>query len=76
MKLQLMLNTMLNEHKNKLLSLLSQFKTSFYEAQHDIDNKTNELGTKGKFSEASSHSFIFETIERNITSIEKNVKKI
>ena len=67
---------MLNYQKNTLLALLANFKAKLYEFQSDIDDKTNALGLAGKFSEASAYSYILPTIDRNITSIEKQLKKL
>lgn len=67
---------MLTHQKNTLLSLLANFKARLYDYQADIDDKTNALGLAGKFSEASVHSNIWPTIDRNLTSIEKQIKKL
>lgn len=67
---------MISYQKNTLLGLLAQFSAKLYETRNDIDDKTNALGLAGKFSEASAHSNIWPTIERNLTSIEKQLKKL
>jgi hypothetical protein len=67
---------MLSIHKNKLLNLALQLEIAINDAQKDIDDKTNALSLAGKFSEASVHSFHFETLERNIQSIKKTIKRL
>ena len=62
--------------KNKLLNLALRLESAINDARYDIDHKTNALGLAGKFSEASVHSFHYETLERNITSIKKTIKRL
>jgi len=62
--------------KNKLLIALNNFKTEFLNQQQSIDDKTNSLSMAGNFQEASAHSNIYPTIDRNITSIEKQIKRL
>lgn len=63
-------------NKNKLLIALNVFKTELLEQQHAIDDRSNALASAGKYSEASAHSNIWPTIDRNITSIEKQIKRL
>mgnify|MGYP007071674857 CR=1 FL=1 len=67
---------MLTHQKTKLLNHALQLEIAINDARKDIDDKTNALGAAGKFSEASSHSFLLEILERNIQSIKKTIKKL
>lgn len=67
---------MLQYQKNKLLNLAIRLELALNEARKDIDDKTNALGLAGKFSEASAHSFHYDIMERNITSIKKQIEKL
>lgn len=67
---------MLSIHKNKLLNLALRLELAINDARYDIDNKTNALSAASKYREASAHSFHYETLERNITSIKKTIKRL
>lgn len=67
---------MLTYQKNKLINLLLQFEISFNDIKNDIDKKTNDLANSGNFTEASDYSFINEIIDRNLTSIKKQINKL
>ena len=57
---------MLLYQKNKLLALLAQFKAEFYQETENVGNMiANDALLKAG-----------ETILRNLTSIEKNVKRL
>lgn len=58
---------MLLYQKNKLLALLAQFKAEFYQ---ETENVGNMIANDARFLKAG------ETILRNLTSIEKNVKRL
>ncbi len=55
---------MLSYQKNKLLSLLAQFKVEFYKIP---EHPRNKRYTNYK---------MYETIDRNLTSIEKKIKRL
>jgi hypothetical protein len=67
---------MLNYQKSKLLNLALQLEIAINDARNDINDKTNALYAAGKYSEASAHSFHYETLERNIQSIKKTIKRL
>lgn len=67
---------MLTHQKNTLLNLALRLELAINEARQDIDAKTNALSAAGQFPEASAHSFHFETLERNIQSIKKTIKRL
>ena len=58
---------MLTYQKNKLLALLSQFKAKFYQETENVGNMT---ANDARFLKAG------ETILRNMTSIEKQIKRL
>jgi hypothetical protein len=67
---------LLSYQKTKLLNLALQLETAINDASNDINDKTNALSIAGQYSEASAHSFHFETLERNIQSIKKTIKRL
>jgi hypothetical protein len=67
---------MLNYQRSKLLNLALQLEIAINDARNDINDKTNALSNAGKYSEASAHSFHYETLERNIQSIKKTIKRL
>lgn len=67
---------MLTTTKNTLLNKVLRLEIDLNEARTEIDAKTNALSTAGKFSEASTHSFIVSTIKDNLTSIKKQLEKL
>ena len=67
---------MLSHQKNTLLNLALRLELAINEARQDIDAKTNALSMAGQYSEASAHSYHFETLERNIQSIKKTIKRL
>ena len=67
---------MLTYQKSKLLNLALQLEMAINDARKDIDAKTNALSMAGQYSEASVHSYHFETLERNIQSVKKTIKRL
>ena len=67
---------MLTYQKSKLLNLALRLELAINDARYDIDNKTNALSAAGKYREASAHSFHIITLERNIQSIKKTIKRL
>ena len=67
---------MLTHQKNTLLNLALRLELAINDARQDIDAKTNALSIAGNFSEASAHSYHYETLERNISSIKKTIKRL
>jgi hypothetical protein len=66
---------MLSYQRNSLLSLLAQFKVKLYEAAEEMRNLkmviSNETDVLNSFQSQS-----LSTIDRNLTSIEKQLKKL
>jgi hypothetical protein len=68
-------NNILSYQRNSLLSLLAQFKVKLYEAAEEMRNLkmviSNETDVLNSFQSQS-----LSTIDRNLTSIEKQLKKL
>jgi len=69
---------MLSYQKNSLLALLAQFKVKFYNYTQEMSDELFIANADNIENEKENNAFgkIQLTIDRNLTSIEKQIKKL